>query len=84
MVAERIRVAVSILPQVWLVEFGESSLNFELVVWLTAAATKLPMAVQAAYTWSLHTALVNHGIEIPFPQTDIHLRSTPEKADTTG
>ena len=27
-------------PQVWLVEFAESGLNFELVVWLTAEATK--------------------------------------------
>ena len=29
-------------PQVWLTEFGDSSLNFELVVWLTAEATKRP------------------------------------------
>ncbi|MCB0873760.1 MAG: mechanosensitive ion channel [Thermoleophilia bacterium] len=69
-------------PQVWLVEFGESSLNFELVVWLTAAATKRPVAVQAAYTWALHTALESHGIEIPFPQRDLHVRTvTPAAAE---
>ena len=62
-------------PQVWLVEFGDNSLNFELVVWLTAEATKRPGAVKAAYLWALHSALVRHAIEIPFPQRDLHLRS---------
>lgn len=62
-------------PQVWLVEFGESSLNFDLVVWLTAEATKRPSAVKAAYNWELETALAKHGLEIPFPQRDLHLRS---------
>ena len=28
--------------QVWLVGFGESSLNFELVAWLTQSAVKRP------------------------------------------
>lgn len=61
--------------QVWLVNFGDSSLDFELVVWLTADAVKRPGAVQAAYYWALEDALANHGIEIPFPQRDLHLRS---------
>ena len=62
-------------PQVWLVEFGDSSLNFELVVWLTTDATKRPGAVKAAYLWALHSTLQNHGIEIPFPQRDLNVRS---------
>lgn len=62
-------------PQVWLVEFGDSSLNFELVVWLNAEATKRPSAVKAAYLWALDTALCKYGIEIPFPQRDLHIRS---------
>jgi len=62
-------------PQVWLVEFGSSSLNFELVVWLNAEATKRPSAVQAAYLWALETALRKYCIEIPFPQQDLHIRS---------
>jgi small-conductance mechanosensitive channel len=62
-------------PQVWLVGFGESSLDFELVVWLTAEATKRPSAVKAAYLWALDTALGAHGIEIPFPQRDLNLRT---------
>lgn len=62
-------------PQVWLIEFGASSLNFELVVWLNPEATKKPVAVTAAYNWALHSALQAHGIEIPFPQSDVHVKS---------
>lgn len=62
-------------PRVWLVGFGDSSLNFELVVWLTPEATKRPSAVRAAYLWALETALRRHGLEVPFPQRDLHLRS---------
>ncbi|MEO6104115.1 MAG: mechanosensitive ion channel domain-containing protein [Pseudoxanthomonas sp.] len=62
-------------PQVWLTGFGDSSLDFELVVWLNAEATKRPSAVKAAYNWALHSALQKYGIEIPFPQRDLHLRS---------
>jgi small-conductance mechanosensitive channel len=63
-------------PKVWLVEFGDSSLNFELVVWLaTREAVKRPAAVMAAYTWALESALGRHGLEIPFPQRDLHVRT---------
>ncbi len=62
-------------PQVWLVGFGDSSLNFELVVWLNADAVKRPASVNAAYCWALETALRSHDVEIPFPQRDLHVRS---------
>lgn len=62
-------------PQVWLTEFGASSLNYELVVWLNGDATVRPAAVAAAYNWALHSALQRHDIEIPFPQQDVHVKS---------
>ncbi len=61
--------------QVWLVEFGDSSLNFELAVWLTPMAVKQPARVQADYLWAIHTALEQADVEIPFPQRDLHIRS---------
>lgn len=61
--------------EVWLVGFGESSLDFELVVWLDPSAVKRPGRVKADYNWALETALGKHGIEIPFPQRDLHIRS---------
>ena len=62
-------------PQVWLVRFGDSSLDFELVVWLTPLAVKKPFVVPADYLWELHSAFERYGIEIPFPQQDLHVRS---------
>ncbi len=60
-------------PQVWLVGFGDSSLDFELVIWLTDEAVRRPSAVNAAYNWEIETALGKYGIEIPFPQRDLHI-----------
>lgn len=60
---------------VWLVEFGDNSLNFMLLVWVNRQGARRPTRTRAAYLWALETALTKHGIEIPFPQRDLHLRS---------
>jgi small-conductance mechanosensitive channel len=60
---------------VWLVEFGDSSLNFLLLVWVNRQGAKRPTRTRAAYLWALETKLKEYGIEIPFPQRDLHLRS---------
>jgi small-conductance mechanosensitive channel len=70
--------------QVWLIGFGDSSLNFELLVWPTLDAVKRPAAMHAAYTWAIADALDAAGIEIPFPQTDLHLRSVFGHAGDDG
>jgi len=62
-------------PQLRLVGFGESSLNFELVVWIGPEVARSPGATTAKYFWALHDELVRRNIEIPFPQRDLHLRS---------
>ena len=71
-------------PQVWLAGFGDSSLDFQLVVWLNADATRRVGAVTAAYNWALHTALEKYAIEIPFPQRDLHVRSWVRPARDDG
>jgi len=65
--------------QVWLVRFGDSSLDFELVVWVGREAVNRPGRTRAAYLWELETSLREHGIEIPFPQRDLHVRSGLER-----
>ena len=60
---------------VWLVGMGESSLDFELVIWVGKDAIASPSRVEAAYKWQIHEELVAAGLEIPFPQRDLHLRS---------
>lgn len=69
-------------PQVWLVNFGDSSLDFELVVWLTEEAVVRPAKVEADYYWALHSALQKYEIEIPFPQRDVNFReSSPVRVE---
>lgn len=65
----------SLPAQVWLTGFGDSSLDFQLVLWLDPDAVKRPDAVRAEYNWAIETALGKYGIEIPFPQRDLHIRS---------
>ncbi|MEW6747869.1 MAG: mechanosensitive ion channel domain-containing protein, partial [Planctomycetota bacterium] len=61
-------------PDVWLDGFGESSIDFTLLVWVAdpftriRACTDLRFAIDAAFRRS--------GIEMPFPQRDLHLRSS--------
>jgi small-conductance mechanosensitive channel len=64
-------------PQVWLVRFGEFRLDFELIVWLTDEAVLRPQKVMADYVWEVHSALERHGIHVPHPQRDLHLK-TPD------
>ena len=61
--------------QVWLVGFGDSALDFELVVWPRLEAVKRPGSMMAAYRWAIDDALRKHGLEIPFPQRDLRIRS---------
>ena len=70
--------------QVWLVSFGDSALNFELVVWPSLSAVKRPASMEAAYTWAIDDALRAAGIEIPFPQRDLRLRSVLGQEGSAG
>jgi small-conductance mechanosensitive channel len=62
-------------PDVWLVAFGDNSLNFELVVWVERRLSASPARTQAKLLWALEDALRARGLEIPFPQRDLHIRS---------
>lgn len=62
-------------PEVWLVGFGDSSLNFELVTWVDNRLLMAPASTSAKYLWAIEDELRKRGIEIPFPQRDLHLRS---------
>ncbi len=62
-------------PDVWLIDFGDSSLNFLLLVWVNRQGARRPTRTRAAYLWALESKLTEYGIEIPFPQRDLNLRS---------
>ena len=62
-------------PGVWLVDFGDSSFELALVVWITPEAVKRPGAVQAAYNREIASALRKYRIEVPVPQREIRLHT---------
>ncbi|GMG85762.1 mechanosensitive ion channel domain-containing protein [Biformimicrobium ophioploci] len=66
--------------EVWLVGFGESSLDFKLVVWINSNRLAPLGDPYAQYNVELLESLTRHGIEIPFPQRDLRLRSWDDKA----
>ncbi|TFH02450.1 MAG: mechanosensitive ion channel [Calditrichales bacterium] len=60
-------------PMALFQEFGESSLNFNVRFWTSNLDTFL--SLKSEITLQIHDALKEAGIEIPFPQHDLHLRS---------
>jgi len=67
--------------EVWLTNFGDNSLDFELVVWVGPEGVSAPAQVHAKYLWAIETELAKVGIEIPFPQRDLHLKGGAIKVD---
>lgn len=63
------------MPDVWLVKFGDSSLDFELVAWVDKTLMTSPGRSSAQFLWAIADELDKRGIEIPFPQRDLHVRS---------
>ncbi len=60
-------------PNVLFKDFGDSSLNFELLVW-TDEAVQLPV-LTSDLRYHIWDELGARNIEIPFPQRDIHIKS---------
>ncbi|MBU0588808.1 MAG: mechanosensitive ion channel [Gammaproteobacteria bacterium] len=60
---------------VWLIKYGDNSMDYELIVWADRALTTRPASTHASLMWALDDALKVRGIEIPFPQRDLHIRS---------
>lgn len=65
-------------PMVVFSGFGDSSLNFTVRFWIRDANTVLVARTDA--TVDIYEALAAAGIEIPFPQRDLHLRSVDARA----
>jgi small-conductance mechanosensitive channel len=60
---------------VWLIAYGDNAMDYELVVWADRALTTRPASAHAELMWALDDELQQRGIEIPFPQRDLHIRS---------
>jgi len=60
-------------PDVLFQEFGDSSLNFILRVW-TREYTNRPGVLRSELNYAISRKFREHGIEIPYPQRDIHIK----------
>ncbi len=60
-------------PEVRFDDFGESSLDFSLLVWIARPGEDLKTASRLRY--AIDAAFRHKSIEIPFPQRDLHIRS---------
>lgn len=66
-------------PMVIFNDFGDNSLNFVLRVW-TETMVQFPATLKSDLYFSIFQAFTDAGIEMPFPQRDLHLRSIDPEA----
>jgi potassium-dependent mechanosensitive channel len=70
------RVVAAPPPQIYFTVYGDSSLDFTIFVHLRIPSDRMPA------THELNSAIFEtfneHGVEIPFPQRDLHIKEWPE------
>jgi len=66
-------------PRVRFRQFGDSSLNFELLGWISKPVDR--GRVTHELNCAIYKALAENKIEIPFPQRDLHVRTMPSNND---
>ena len=69
-------------PRVRMRALGDSSLDFELLAWIDHP--ELRGRVRHELLKSIYKSFNQKGIEIPFPQTDLHIRSMPQSNSPQG
>ena len=66
-------------PQIYFTVYGDSSLDFTIWVYVRIPSDRMPA------THELNSAIFEtfneHGIEIPFPQRDLHIKEWPESLE---
>ncbi|HEY0943861.1 MAG TPA: mechanosensitive ion channel domain-containing protein [Opitutaceae bacterium] len=70
-------------PQAKFLEFGESSLNFEIWVW-TDTMFNRPQNLRSAVNFQVWDHLKRAGIEVPYPQRDLYVKELPQTRRVEG
>ncbi len=68
-------------PSVFLNKFGDNSIDFELVVWSSEMSYR-PSRYRSDLNFAIEEKFRQAGIEIAFPQRDLHIRSGVLKVET--
>lgn len=63
-------------PKVWLIAFGESSVDHEILVWISDPEQGVG-SVRSEILNRVWELFKEHGIDIPFPQRDIRIKEWP-------
>jgi small-conductance mechanosensitive channel len=64
-------------PNVLFVDFGDSSLELEMRIWINDPEEGIE-SVRSAVRFEIWKAFKENGIQIPYPQRDVHIKSEPE------
>jgi small-conductance mechanosensitive channel len=75
------RVLPTPAPAVWLKGFGDNSVDHDILVWVADPEAGVGN-VQSEVLNALWHLFKEHGVEIPFPQRDLHIRSLPDTGIT--
>ena len=67
-------------PEVRFEGFGDSSLDFSLLVWISDPGED--RRISSDLRFDIERSFRAAGIEIPFPQRDLHVRSPPSEGGT--
>ncbi len=61
-------------PEIRFIGYGDSSIDFQLLIWIDVRKTAR-RAIRSKLYFAMFETFAEHGIEIPFPQQDVHFRS---------
>jgi small-conductance mechanosensitive channel len=74
------RILVDPKPSCLLMGFGDSTINLELRIWINDPQNGIGR-LKSELNWGIWKAFREHGIELPFPQRDVHLKTVVEVKD---
>jgi small-conductance mechanosensitive channel len=81
--ADTLRILKDPKPACLLTSFGDNAVNLEARVWINDPQNGIA-AVKSDLFWGILQRFRDHGIEMPYPQRDVHLKSVPELTIRTG
>jgi len=64
---------------VLMTNMGSSSVDFQLQVWIHGDEILAPKKTTSRFLILIYNTLNEHGIEIPFPQQDVHIKNIPKE-----
>lgn len=63
-------------PQLWLMNFNEFGMSFELVVWVDLSINLPTGITKPTLLWNIHSALQENGISISYPHKEIYIKES--------